>query len=120
MAEPRRPVPLALVVAVFSRYPDALRWGRERLEQEFGSVALVSTPFRFDQTGYYEATMGPDLLKQFLVHRDLVDPGRLAEIKLRTNALERELADTGLYPEVRPVNLDPGLLALGKFVLATT
>src|SRR5581483_1463708 len=26
----------------------------------------------------------------------------------------------GRYPEARPLNLDPGLLSLGKFLLATT
>jgi hypothetical protein len=43
----------------------------------------------------------------------------LARVKLRTNQLERELAQTRVYAEMRPVNLDPGLLTLGKFLLAT-
>src|SRR5205814_10084035 len=38
----------------------------------------------------------------------------------RTNALENELAGQGRFPELRPLNLDPGLLTLGKFLLATT
>jgi hypothetical protein len=41
-------------------------------------------------------------------------------VKLRTNALEREFADSGDFPEPRPLNLDPGLLTLGKFLLGTT
>jgi hypothetical protein len=37
-----------------------------------------------------------------------------------TNDLEAELAGKKTYPEVRPLNLDPGILTLGKFLLATT
>jgi hypothetical protein len=83
-------------------------------------VGLESLGFPFEQTRYYEAAMGPGLRKQFLAFNDLVDPERLASIKLHTNALERELAETRSYAESRPLNLDPGLLTLGKLVLATT
>lgn len=64
--------------------------------------------------------MGAGLRKQLLAFRDLLAPDRLPEVKLRTNILEQELAGAGTYPDVRPVNLDPGLLTLGKFMLATT
>ena len=40
--------------------------------------------------------------------------------KLLTNALEQRLAAAGRFPELRPLNLDPGHLSLGKFLLATT
>ena len=120
MAEARPPVPVLLVAAVFSRHADALSWARARLEEEYGPVERVSVPFVFDQTDYYADAMGTDLRKHFLAFRDLVAPDRLAEIKLHTNALERELAGSGRYPEARPVNIDPGYLNLGKFLLATT
>jgi hypothetical protein len=120
MAEPRSPDPVLLVVAVFSRHETALDWAREKLEAAFGPVALASPVYDFHQTRYYEATMGPNLRKQFLVFRDLVAPDRLAAIKRATNELEAELARTGGYAEPRPLNLDPGTLALGKFMLATT
>jgi hypothetical protein len=64
--------------------------------------------------------MGGDLRKQFLAFHDLITPERLPEIKLHTNALEREMTQTGRYPEARPINIDPGYLQLGKFLLATT
>ncbi len=120
MAEPRFPVPALLVVAVFSRHMEAFALARARLETDFGPVGLTSEPFVFDQTSYYEPSMGRDLRKGFFAFERLVAPERLAEIKLRTNALERELAETSAYPDPRPINLDPGLLVLGKFVLATT
>ena len=34
--------------------------------------------------------------------------------------LAEELAQSGTYSEARPLNLDPGLLQLGKFLLAAT
>jgi hypothetical protein len=120
MAEPSTPDPVLLVVAAFSRHADALARGRAELEREYGPAGIVAEPFLFDETGYYEPTMGPGLLKQFLAFRDLVRPDGLAMIKLRTNALESQLAGLGRFPEVRPLNLDPGVLSLGKLVLATT
>jgi hypothetical protein len=116
-----RPQPLVLlVVAAFSRHDMAIAWGRERLEQAFGSVGLASAPFVFNQTSYYQATMGSNLHKQFLAFQRLVTPDSLPAIKLQTNSLEDELAATQAYPEPRPLNLDPGHLSLGKFLLATT
>jgi hypothetical protein len=120
MAPPRLPPPVLLVVAAFSRHAAALAWGRRRLEDAFGPVALDGPVYAFRQTAYYEATMGPDLSKQLLAFRDLVPADALAEVKRQTNDLERELASAGTYPEPRPLNLDPGVLTLGKFLLATT
>jgi hypothetical protein len=120
MADPSLPDPSLLVIAVFSRHLPSFDWAREKLQQAFGPVGLASDAYVFDQTTYYEPTMGPDLRKQFLVFRDLVPSECLPETKLHTNALECELAAARLYPETRPLNLDPGLLSLGKFVLATT
>lgn len=119
MAEPRNHPPVVLVVAVFSRHPEALAWGRAQLEALYGPVALVSPEFAFNQTGYYEKTMGSALRKQLLAFQDLLSLDQLPAVKLRTNALEREIAESGRWPEERPLNLDPGLLTLGKFQLAT-
>jgi hypothetical protein len=83
-------------------------------------VALASEPFSFHQTTYYETAMGTGLRKQFLAFRDLTDLSHLARIKLSTNDMERQLALAGTYAEPRPLNLDPGVLTLGKFMLATT
>jgi hypothetical protein len=120
MALPRFPDPVLLVVAVFSRYAEVHAWAEEQLEQAFGPVALGSLPYRFDQTTYYQPTMGAELQKRLLAFCDLVPADCLPAVKRRTNELEHELARMGTYPEPRPVNLDPGILALGKFLLATT
>ena len=120
MIEPRVPAPVLLVVAAFSRHPGALAWGRQRLEQAFGPVALAGPAYAFHYTDYYEPTMGPGLRKQLLAFRDLVPADALADLKRQGIALERELAESGAFPEPRPLNLDPGVLTLGKFLLATT
>jgi hypothetical protein len=120
MATPHQPPPALLVVAAFSRHSDALTWAAQHLQNAYGPVAAVSPAFAFNQTAYYEPSMGPDLRKQFLAFERLVPLDALPPIKLHTNALEQELAATGAYPEARPLNLDPGLLTLGKFQLATT
>lgn len=120
MAEPRSPTRALLVIAVFSRHEDAFIWAKQRLIALFGPVGIVSEPYVFDQTTYYESSMGCDLHKCFLAFERLILPDELAEVKLQTNVLENELASTRRYVEERPINLDPGLLVLGKFLLATT
>jgi Domain of unknown function (DUF4416) len=120
MADPRTPDPVLLIVAAFSRHTDALARARDELEKLFGPIALAAEPFSFCETDYYAPTMGPGLLKQFLAFGQLVQPDSLADFKLRTNELERRIAEAGTFPENRPLNVDPGLLTLGKLVLATT
>jgi hypothetical protein len=118
MSDSRPQAPVLLIIAVFSRHETALAWADERLLAEFGPIARRSEPYDFVQTRYYEPTMGTGLRKQFLVFDRLIQPEALADIKRRTNELEAELV--GRYPEARPLNLDPGILSLGKFMLATT
>ena len=94
---------------------------RERVwSPALGPIDLVSEVWTFDQTDYYADEIGPRILRQFVSFDQLIDPGRLAAIKHRTNALEQELAATLALPFPRPVNLDPGTIEPSKLVLATT
>ncbi|MBI3409240.1 MAG: DUF4416 family protein [Planctomycetes bacterium] len=120
MGQLRRVEQSLLVVAAFSRHPDALVRAGQRLVALYGPIALASQDFDFHQTRYYEAAMGIGLKKRFLVFQELVESDALTDIKTATNRLEVELAESGQFPETRPLNLDPGLLQLGKFMLATT
>lgn len=117
---PRRPDPSLLAVIAFSRHQAALEWAQNRLTQIYGPIVLASLPFPFSQTRYYESTMGANLQRIILLFSELADPAGLADCKVRTIALEKELADTKEFAEERPLNLDPGFLQLGKFLLATT
>jgi hypothetical protein len=120
MAQTQPPLPVLLVVAAFSRHQGALVWAAEQLQQVHGAIGRTGPAFDFQHTKYYEPTMGPGLQKQLLAFERLVAPEELPAIKLHTNDLENQLAAAGTYPEPRPLNLDPGLLTLGKFLLATT
>jgi Domain of unknown function (DUF4416) len=114
------PTPVLLIIAVTSRYEEALEWARLRIEATFGPLALASGAFDFTETDYYTATMGVDLKKQFLAAQRFIDPGRLAEIKRQTNEWEAEYAAADRHPEPRPLNLDPGYITAAKLVLAST
>ncbi len=120
MREPRTPQPVMLIVALFSRFSELMQLARERLQSMHGPILLESEPFHFNQTRYYEKSMGVDLQKQFLVFENLIDPGSLPEVKINAIRLERELAQDYLDEQERPINLDPGILSLGKWMLATT
>ena len=86
------------------------------LETHFGPVEEQSPVFDFSFTDYYDAEMGGRPVRYLLLFRDLVDPSALADFKTLTNAIEKDFAfDDGR----RRVNLDPGLLSLSSFILAT-
>ncbi|MGF1582209.1 MAG: DUF4416 family protein [Gemmataceae bacterium] len=112
--------PVLLIIAVFSRHSDALSWAKQSLESSYGPVGLVSDPFSFHHTTYYAETMGRELLKQFLAFERLVPEDCLSATKRHTILLEQKLIAEQRFEETRPVNIDPGILTLGKFLLATT
>jgi len=120
MGLPLPPQPVLLLLAAFSRYEEALAWARRQAAAAWGSIALESPKFEFTETDYYEATMGSRLRKVFFAFVQPFAPDRLADVKLQTNAWEKEYAALGRHLEPRPLNLDPGYLAEGKLVLAST
>ena len=120
MGDVRPATPALLIVAAFSRYPDAFAWAREQCEQRWGTVALASPSFSFSETDYYEPSMGGDLLKTFWAFERLIAPDAIAQIKLETNRLEESFAKSASLPVARPLNLDPGYITEAKLVLAST
>ncbi len=111
---------MLLLLAAFSRHAGALDWARRRASESWGPTVRESPVFDFHETDYYQATMGRDLRKVFFTFAADFDPAALAEVKLTTNAWEQEYAAAAGQAEPRPLNLDPGYLALGKLVLAST
>lgn len=120
MGDILKPAPVLLITAAFSRYEEALAWGRERCAREWGPVALASPAFEFVETNYYEASMGAGIKKCFWAFERLIDPVGLPAIKHATNAWEAEYAALGQHAEPRPLNLDPGYVTSAKLVLAST
>lgn len=116
MGAPRPFSPARLVVAVISSRPAERAPVHARLETLFGPIDFESPQVDFSFTDYYDREMGRPLARWFLSFERLVGPEALADIKLRTNALEAEIARGG----GRTFNLDPGLLTLARFTLATT
>ncbi len=117
IAEPK---PVLLLLGAFSRHASALDWTRERAEVAWGPLALTSKVFSFDDTKYYEKTMGTNLKKRFFAFERLVDASLLPAIKLRTNEFEGRYRLENEHSEPRPLNLDPGYVTEAKLVLATT
>jgi hypothetical protein len=120
MGDIHSPALVLPLLAAFSRYDEALAWGRARAESFWGPVALESLAFDFVETDYYQASMGPGLKKQFFAFQKLADPGELIAWKLTANAWEAEYSSLARHAEPRPLNLDPGYVAPGKLVLAST
>ena len=112
--------PVLLITAAFSQYPQALEWSRMKATHTWGSIALTSETFDHNETSYYERSMGPGLKKVFWAFEELVDPARLVDFKLLSNAWEGEYRHAANHPEERPLNLDPGYLTEAKLVLAST
>jgi hypothetical protein len=86
------------------------------LEERWGPTDLVSGAIPFEFSHYYDLEMGTPIRRFFVSFERLVDPAGLARIKLETNSMEDRFRDAGR----RKVNLDPGLLCLSRFVLAST
>ena len=126
MGETRLPRMVTPLVAMLAQQSAHFALARPALEQVFGAVELESPLYNFDKTAYYDEEMGQHLKRLFYTFKPLADPARLADWKLRTNALELELktrivalADTVTCP-MRPINLDPGYITGAKLVLAST
>ncbi|MHB8970197.1 MAG: DUF4416 family protein [Pirellulaceae bacterium] len=109
-----------LFVAAFSRHATALEWARDRLEASWGPLALESDWFHFQETAFYESTMGSDLRKVLFAFETLIEPASLVDRKLLTNRWEQEYASLHAVAEPRPLNLDPGYLTEAKLILAST
>lgn len=109
-----------LILASFSRHPEALQWAKEQTEINWGPIALASDLFEHNETHYYDASMGTGLQKTFWAFEHLVDPARLPELKRQTNVWEEEYKQVSSHLEPRPLNLDPGYLTEAKLVLAST
>ena len=116
MGSIKEPLPVKLIASMFAGRRELLDEAKVRLSQEFGPIDYESELLPFDHTTYYAAEFGESLKRRFVAFAELVGPGRLAEIKLLTNALEMEWAVEGK----RPINIDPGYVSQSKLVLATT
>jgi hypothetical protein len=116
MGKVKEPLLVKLIASLFTANMELLEEAKVRLSQEFGPIDYESELLPFDHTTYYAVEFGENLKRRFVAFEKLVHPGRLAEIKLLTNAMEMEWAMEGK----RRINIDPGYVSHSKLVLATT
>jgi len=118
MAQPKDFAPVKLVCGVIYKEEALYTKVRAAFEAEWGPVDLESPAFPFDLTDYYEAEMGPGLVRRFMSFERLVPPESLPDLKRRTieleEALQREAGAAG-----RPANIDPGYLTASALIMAT-
>lgn len=108
--------PEKLVIGVLSTREQYHNKLKELLQSHFGTIEREFGPFPFVFTDYYDQEMGSGIQRCFYVFSDLVDPQDLARIKNITQGIELQFSEDGK----RKINLDPGILSLSRFVLATT
>ena len=115
MSHPQPPKPAKLVIGLFTRMPERMTAVAAKLGESFGPIDMVSPLFPFDFTTYYEKEMGSGLLRRIFVFKTLIQQDDLADIKVRTNAIETLFSTDSM----RQVNIDPGYLLMERLVLAT-
>jgi hypothetical protein len=115
MSHPQPPKPAKLVIGLFTQKPELMTAVAAELMEKFGPIDLISPLFPFDFTTYYEKEMGSALVRRIFVFKPLIAQDDLADIKLKTNAIETKFCTGGM----RQVNIDPGFLLMERLVLAT-
>lgn len=117
MAKITDPLPVKLFVGMLSGYTSLFEELKDHLLNVYGDVDFESSILPWEHTSYYEKEMGRGLKRKFIFFDKLINPGTIAEIKLKTIELERlYLNKTG----GRKINLDPGYLDASKIVLVST
>ena len=92
MASPFFPKPVKLILATLDGDEAVAAQARTRLCTAFGEIDFISSRFPFAATDYYATEMGKPLYRRFYAFAGLISPETLPAIKLRTHALENELA----------------------------
>ena len=107
-----------LIIGVIYHDKDILAAATEILIEKFGAIEDKSVEYSFSRnfSSYYDAELGGEGTRVIYSFRDTVDPEQQAEIKEFTNDLENSFLGEG----GRLINLDPGLMSHGRFMLATT
>ena len=116
MGSVRPYTPVQLIIGVLSVRPDLHDCLIARMEEEFGPIQRVTDPVAFSFTRYYDAEMGANPHRFFVVFETLLSPDMLASCKQRTNRMEANFAGSN----GRTINLDPGILSAENLILATT
>ena len=113
--DPSEPAPVKLLCGLLYSSLPLMERAVSIMERCWGTIDYMSSDFPFDVSDYYNQEMGTPILRRFISFEALIQPGRLAGIKLACNEIEQFLAERGS----RQVNLDPGYLDFDKIILAS-
>ena len=114
------PKPVKLVISMISSKESMFAVYEALLEKNFGQIDGKSHIQPFDFTDYYEEEFGKQLLQKIISFKNLIECGKLADIKIITNNLENYILENDTLTNKRNINLDPGYINLDKFILAST
>ena len=103
-----------LVVGIIYHDLDVYDEAIKILTDTFGPVDFESERFSFSKeySVYYDGELGGEGQRVIISFEKTVDPATQAKIKKFTNDIEAKFS--------RRINLDPGLMNRGRFVLAST
>jgi hypothetical protein len=116
MGTPTSPESALLFIGTLYSNPNIFQRTAKLLPETFGEILFTSEPILWDYSPYYTEELGKPILRQFIFFKSLIDPGKLADYKLKTNDIEQSFSPDGR----RHINLDPGYVSLSKIVLAST
>lgn len=107
-----------LVLGVIYHDTEVLESALRDLCEKFGEWDLVSEDYSFSRgySTYYDGELGGEGIRRIYSFKRLCEPDMQAEIKEFTNEIEKKYSSDGK----RLINLDPGLMSHGRFMLSTT
>lgn len=107
-----------LIIGVIYHDEEIFKRAMDILTEEFGEIDDCSEEFSFSEefSTYYDDEIGGEGMRRIYSFKELVDPSRQADIKIRTNEIEASFSEGGK----RKINLDPGFINHGRLLLATT
>ena len=112
------PQPAMLFAGLIYRDIEIEESAKVKLVDEFGEIYQQSIPIPFNFTDHYNKEMGEGLKREFISFKKLMNVDNLPMIKIKTNEMESDLADSST--DNRKINIDPGYITAEKLVLATT
>jgi hypothetical protein len=112
---PTVPEPAQLIISVLTPQEEDVASAQASLILDLGPIEEEIGPLAFPYTSYYDAEMGSGIRRWIWSFEKMLDRAEIVRIKCLTNEIEQAAAVGGK----RRFNLDPGLLTLGNFVLAT-
>lgn len=114
-----KPKKVKLVIAFFSNSIHILDEIELKLIKKYGKIDYKTPDIDFTETDYYNDELGYDLKTRYISFQKIISRASLPSIKKFCCKLENKYSTDkdGLFK--RSVNIDPGLLSLENFILAT-